>query len=424
MSSWGGFVSVGGDSVERMFDIDDTQAATVSGDPMVRLRSALAAVAGVERSDWTGDALSEELVGMLEFRERLDAEIVAATAQWRRKRAWEADGSLSAVAWLTHRAPVGASEARRLVKAARIVDDAPLLGEALAGGETTTAHINALAGVMSDRRRTVLPDHEQVLAEHAESLSVRDFTVLVRRWAAIADDYLAGDTHDERQPRNRLHASVTMDGWVDINGRLEPVAGAELVATLDHLAPPDPKHAPDGVRSLSQRRGDALAELVHWYHQGAEPAGNPPSLGVVVDVATLNGDTPELAQTRCDLEGVGPVTQATLERIGCSATIQRVVMAGGSIVLDMGRNTRLATPTQTRAVRIRDAGCIFPSCDRPARWCDIHHVYGWTHHGGETNVENLVCLCARHHTLVHNSQWTIGINPDGTFTTTHPTRAP
>lgn len=391
---------------------------------MVRLRAEVAELAGRDRSDWTGDALSQELVEMLKARERLDAEIVRTMAQWKRMRGWEADGALSPVAWLTHRAPVGASEARRLVKTARVVDDAPLLGEALADGVTTTAHINALAGVMSDRRRIVLPDHEQVLTEQARELSIRDFVVLVRRWAAIADDYLAGDTHDEHQPRNRLHASVTMDGWVDINGRLEPVAGAELLTTLDYLAPPDPKDAPDGVRSLAERRGDALAELAHWYQQGATPGGSPPSLGVVIDVATLNGDSPELARTRCDLEGVGPVTKATLERISCGATVQRVVMAGDSITLDMGRNTRLATPTQTRAVRIRDAGCIFPSCDRPAPWCDIHHVNGWTHHGGETNVENLVCLCTRHHTLIHNTKWTIRANPDGTHTTTHPTRAP
>ena len=391
---------------------------------MVRLRAEVAELAGRDRSDWTGDALSQELVEMLKARERLDAEIVRTMAQWKRMRGWEADGALSPVAWLTHRAPVGASEARRLVKTARVVDDAPLLGEALADGVTTTAHINALAGVMSDRRRIVLPDHEQVLTEQARELSIRDFVVLVRRWAAIADDYLAGDTHDEHQPRNRLHASVTMDGWVDINGRLEPVAGAELLTTLDYLAPPDPKDVPDGVRSLAERRGDALAELAHWYQQGATPGGNPPSLGVVIDVATLNGDSPELARTRCDLEGVGPVTKATLERVSCGATVQRVVMAGDSITLDMGRNTRLATPTQTRAVRIRDAGCIFPSCDRPAPWCDIHHVNGWTHHGGETNVENLVCLCTRHHTLIHNTKWTIRANPDGTHTTTHPTRAP
>ena len=407
-----------------MFDIDDKQATTVARDPMTQIRVGVAGLAGRDRSDWTGDALSEELVGMLQVRERLDAEIIRTTAAWRRRRAWEADGALSPVAWLTHKATIGRSEARRLVKTARIISDAPQLGDALVEGNTTTAHINALASVMSDRRRSVLPDHDQVLAEHAESLSVRDFTVLARRWAAIADDYLAGDTHDEQQPRNRLHASATMGGRVVGNFDLEPVAGAELLNTLDHLAPPDPKGAPDGVRTLSQRRGDALSDLAHWYHQGAEPGGNPPSLGVVVDVATLNDDTPELAKSRCDLEGVGPVTQATLERISCGATIQRVVMAGDSIMLDMGRNTRLATPTQARAVRIRDTGCVFASCDRPPPWCDIHHVNGWTRHNGPTNIENLVCLCTCHHTLIHNSKWTIRANPDGTFTTTHPTRAP
>ena len=407
-----------------MFDIDDKQVTAAARDPMVHLRDSVTALAGRDRSHWNGDALSEELVGLLELQERLDAEIIRTTADWRRLRAWEADGALSPVAWLTYRAPIGRTEARRLVKTAQIVDDAPQLGEALGEGNTTVAHLRALASVMSDRRRPLLPEHEQVLAEHAESLSIRDFTVLARRWAAIADDYLAGDTHGDSVPTNALFASVTMDGWVDINGRLEPVAGAELLNVLDHLAPPDPKDAPDGVRSLSQRRGDALGDLAHWYQQGAEPGGNPPNIDTVIDVAALNDDTPELAKSRCDLEGIGPVTKATMDRIACGATIRRVVMAGKSIVLDMGTKTRLATPTQARAVRIRDTGCIFPSCDRPAPWCDIHHVDAWTSHNGPTNVDNLVCLCTRHHTLIHNSKWTIRANPDGTFTTTHPTRAP
>jgi hypothetical protein len=410
--------------IEHMFDIDDQQATTVAGDPMALIRAGLGEVAGRDRADWTSDALSEELVGLLEVRERLDAAIIRTPAEWKRRRAWEADGSLSAVAWLTYRAPIGRSEARRLVKTTRVIDDAPLLGEALADGDTTTAHVQALASVMSDRRRPLLADHEQVLADQAGELSIRDFTVLVRRWAAIADDYLAADGHGDQVPRNVLYASVTWGGRVVGNFDLEPVAGAELVNVLDHLAPPDPKDAPDGVRSLSQRRGDALAELVHWYQQGAEPGANPPNLDTVIDIATLNGDPPELAQVRCEIDGIGPVTHATLDRIACGATLRRLVMAGDSIILDMGRKTRLATPAQARAVRIRDTGCVFASCDRPAPWCDIHHVNEWTRHNGPTNVANLVCLCTRHHTLIHNTKWTITINPDGTYTTTHPTRAP
>ncbi len=214
-----------------------------------------------------------------------------------------------------------------------------------------------------------------------------------------------------------------MDGRLDGNFSLDPISGATLLGAVDHLAPPDPVDAPDGPRSLAERRGDALAALAAQYHDGAEPGANPPNLDVVVDVATLTGQSPDLMERRCDLEGIGPITAATLEQLRCDATLRRLVMAGDSVVLDMGRKARLATAAQARAVRIRDAGCIFPSCDRPARWCDIHHIDDWAN-GGNTDVARMCCLCRRHHTLIHNSRWSIVAEPDGTFRVTHPIRAP
>ncbi len=406
-----------------MFDVTEWEAANASSDPIARMRADLAEVSLVDLDGSTGDSLSTQLVDLLELRERLEAELARVSAQWQKRRAWEADGSLSPVAWLTHRAPVAAPDARQLVKTAKVINEAPQLAAALHAGDTTAGHVAALARVMSSRRRVLLAEHEDVLAKQAKRLSVKDFGLLARRWAAIADDHLAGDDHDDHPPHNEVHAAVTMDGWLDGKFRLNPISGAQFLATLDHLAPPDAADSPDGVRNLSERRGDALADLATWYHEGAKPGTNPPSLDVVVDVATLNGDTPDLATGRCELLDVGPITQATLEQIACGATLTRLVMAGESVVLDMGRKVRLATPAQARAIRIRDAGCIFPSCDRPAHWCDIHHVDEWAD-GGLTDVARMCCLCRRHHTLIHNSKWTIVINPDGTFQVTHPARAP
>ncbi len=309
------------------------------------------------------------------------------------------------------------------MKCAKVVEAAPHLAAALRTGATTAAHVGAMARVASPRRLPVLADHDEVLTDQAVTLSLSDFTLVARRWAAMADDHLAADDHDQHRPRNRLQAAVTMDGRLDGTFNLDPIAGAVLLGVLDHLEPPDPTDAPDGVRSLAERRGDALAELAHRYQTGRAPGGNPPNLDVVVDIATLNGATPDLARHRCDLDGIGPLTQATLHQIGCGATLTRIVMAGKSVVLDMGRRVRFATPAQARAVRIRDGGCIFPSCRRPARWCDIHHINGFAL-GGSTDVATMCCLCRRHHTLIHNSQWTIEINPNGTFTITHPARGP
>ncbi len=406
-----------------MFDTIEWEAAHATTDPLTRMRTDVAELSTEQRTHWTGDSLSARLLELLELRERIDAETARLAAEWHRKRGWEADGALSPVAWATHHAPISAPEARRLFKTATVLNQCPQIADALASGRTTAAHVQALARVMSPRRQRLLPEHETVLTQESQRLSIKDFIILARRWATLADDHLAPNDHDEHHPRNELHAAVTMDGRLNGTFDLDPAVGVGFLGALDHLAPPDPADAPDGVRSLAERRGDALADLANWYHQGTNPGGNPPNLNVIVDVATLNGETPDLAQKRCDLEGVGPITQATLDQISCGATLSRLIMAGDSVILDMGRKTRLATPNQQRAIRIRDTGCIFPSCDRPAPWCDIHHVKPYAQ-GGETSIDNMVCLCRRHHTLIHNSQWTIQPNPDGTFTVRHPIRAP
>ncbi len=406
-----------------MFDTTEWETALATTDPLGRMRADVAELSTEERAHWTAATLSARIIELLELRERIDAETARLAAEWHRKRGWEADGALSPVAWATHRAPVSAPEARRLFKTANVIDQCPQIADALASGRTTAAHVRALARVLSPRRQRLLSEHEAILSKESERLTIKDFTVLARRWATLADDYLADDDHDEHHPHNEVHAAITMDGRLDGTFSLDPAAGVSLLDALDHLAPPDPTDAPDGVRGLAERRGDALADLANWYHQGATPGANPPSLNVVVDVATLNGATPELARARCDLEGAGPITRATLEQISCGATLSRLIMAGDSVILDMGRKTRFATPSQQRAVRIRDGGCIFPSCDRPAPWCDIHHVNGFAA-GGRTDVASMVCLCRRHHTLIHNSKWTIAVNPDATFTVRHPIRAP
>jgi hypothetical protein len=52
-----------------------------------------------------------------------------------------------------------------------------------------------------------------------------------------------------------------------------------------------------------------------------------------------------------------------------------------------------------RALRMRDEGCRFPGCTND-KFVDGHHIEHWAD-GGETNLNNLVLLCRRHHHLVH-----------------------
>ncbi|MGZ4619080.1 MAG: HNH endonuclease signature motif containing protein [Frankiaceae bacterium] len=60
---------------------------------------------------------------------------------------------------------------------------------------------------------------------------------------------------------------------------------------------------------------------------------------------------------------------------------------------------------------MRDRGCAFPGCDRPARWTQAHHIEHWSD-GGATATDNCVLLCAAHHRAVHHSGWRVRIEPD------------
>ena len=79
-------------------------------------------------------------------------------------------------------------------------------------------------------------------------------------------------------------------------------------------------------------------------------------------------------------------------------------MGGNGQVLDLGRTNRTVSPAQRKALIVRDGGCIFPGCDRPASWCDAHHIIHWLD-SGPTDLWNLCLLCSAHHHIVHDGGW-------------------
>jgi hypothetical protein len=361
----------------------------------------------------------------LEVRERFDAEITRLTGQWNGLRAWEADGALNPTAWLAHRSPIGRSKANRLVHTAQMTVEHPALGDALAAGDVTTTHVEVLTKVATPRRRHLVGEHLDTLLGAATVLSVDDFTTTARRWAVLADDQITSGDAAEQHERRGLHLSSTLGGMVLLDGAFPATEGATVIAALDSLAPPDPGDAPDGPRSLSQRRHDALVDLATAHFNRDTPSGTAAVVNVVVDLNTLtHPEDTDLARARCDLDRVGPIGRDAIARLGCDGSFSRIVMDGPSVVLDMGRRSRLATPSQRRAIAIRDRHCVFDGCDRQPQWCDIHHLVSWLEELGLTDLANLVLLCRRHHIMVHEAGWKLTRQPDGTITTHPPGHEP
>src|SRR5262245_11021068 len=86
-----------------------------------------------------------------------------------------------------------------------------------------------------------------------------------------------------------------------------------------------------------------------------------------------------------------------------------------SLPLDIGYSASIPAHIR-RAVLLRDKGCAWPCCGRPAVYCDVHHLRH-KKDGGDTSVEDCVLLCQFHHDVcIHRRGWRLVLHPDGTTT--------
>lgn len=217
---------------------------------------------------------------------------------------------------------------------------------------------------------------------------------------------------------DRLHARRGMSAFgQDLHGMLhavlvlDPQSHAVIASVIDTLSAP--VTSGDGERddrSADQRRLDALVEVCAAY-QGLGPKAR---LGVSTRLVVTMALSDLLAGTGCGLTPTGDVlSPAAVRALACDAGIIPMVLGSESQPLDMGRESRLATPAQIVALGQRDKGCSFPGCQRPPGWCQVHHVAHWLQHIGPTNLDNLALLCHRHHTIVHQRGYTATVTSNG-----------
>ena len=100
-----------------------------------------------------------------------------------------------------------------------------------------------------------------------------------------------------------------------------------------------------------------------------------------------------------------------MRRLCATAIIVPIVLGDDGEVLDVGRQHRLATRAQRRALRAMYRTCAHPDCNVAFDACRIHHVVYWER-GGRTDLDNLIPLCETHHHLVHEGGWTLQLFPD------------
>lgn len=216
----------------------------------------------------------------------------------------------------------------------------------------------------------------------------------------------------EARDRERRELSWSADPWggMWVSGHMDGEDAQIVRAALDPLCAPHPVDGQRDPRSPGRRRADALVEVCRRaLSRGDLPAagGEPPQVVVHIPLRTL-------------YDGLGPasyhdgtrISPGLARRWACDAKIIPTVLGSASAVLDLGRAARLFTGARRRAIVLRDHGCTFPGCDRPAAWCQVHHILGWWH-GGRTDRTNGALACDVHHDVLHKGDWKVVLAADG-----------
>jgi hypothetical protein len=324
-------------------------------------------------------------------------------------------------------------EAAKEVKlATELQTVAPRTREAMSLPGMSTEKARVITGVMTKlpaqlneaERSTVEAD----LVDRARRHSVDDLRRAAKRAVEVLDaawaDRLEAHTLKDEEDRAGRQSEFWMrladdDGMVE-GGFTIPQLEADILKTaLESYTSPrhDCTSQPDESADLLDERptyrhklGRAFTEILG--HLPTDSFGNhggvAATLVVTTDYETLKGQV-ERAGTNSHGNRVSP---DTIRQLACTAGILPVVMGGRSRVLAVGRKRRFYHSGQRVALAVRDGGCAFPGCDRPPGWCEAHHINPWGA-GGNTDLEDGVLLCARHHRIIHHTPWDVRLSRDG-----------
>ena len=318
---------------------------------------------------------------------------------------WAPDGALSAAAWTAERTGSARAVLRSRLRQGAALEQLPAVAADARAGRLSPEHVRAVSEC-AHRHPDLATEHEANFVAQAATLNAEGFRVAARHWLAAAADVSDSDAAPAPQV-SCLYASRSFDGWLRVDGHFAPDDADLLEAALGAGVDRALRAARDGDlsaegRPVSALRAAALVDLAaQSMRQEPSDASVPDRYRVAVVVRAG--------------EPVIPVEAA------CDAVAYRAVLGAEGEVLDVGRQTSRWPTGIRRAITVRDRGCVFPGCDRPPSWSDIHHCTPWNE-GGVTTVENGALLCRRHHTFIHQGGWRMTIDngrptvrrPDGT----------
>jgi hypothetical protein len=336
--------------------------------------------------------------------------------------------------------------ALKATERSKTLAETPELANALDDGAITGDHVDAVTRAskqVDNSKREELLDRADALVAVARAGSVDEFA----RRLALETKRLQDDDGIDRLARQRRN--VRAGSWVDLEGmwnltaKFDPVTGVKIAARIDTMVqtlfgeavpagcPDDPIEKQRFLAAHATARlllDEALGDTDDTGSAPARPRPGRPEYVVVID-ADAAGEAGPVAEFSIPVE----IPARVLATLAGDADIHTVVVRNGVVLhapgeLHLGRTTRLANRAQRRALRGLYRCCAIPGCSVAYERCKLHHIIWWRH-GGRTDLDNLLPVCAVHHAKIHHDDWVIELGsnreltlrlPDGSIRTTGP----
>ena len=311
-----------------------------------------------------------------------------------------------------------------LSAATAAVDKLPALHGALAAGRVDLATVSMLCSELSevdqDTARAILAELDPEL-DRCTGNQLRE---RVRALILAVDPDAVKERAKKTAEQRFVEHTEYPNGTSALCGMyLDKVKASAAWEHVDAIARATKAGGDPLGRDIAQIRADVFADLLAGVDPSlagaAKPTDRKGAIYLHINTTTLAC----LDDQPATIEGFGPViadiARQTVAQLAEHAQWRFVVEDDDGQTVAEGRLKYRPTLGQTNFVNARDITCRAPGCRRPARRCDRDHVRDHAH-GGPTTIENLCCLCRRHHRAKHAGRFQIRRRPHGSIDWTTP----
>ncbi len=351
------------------------------------------------QKELTAQRLEDAVARAAGARNVAEAQIVGAVAEALETDAWQGWGITSAEHWVAWQLGATRSRAKIYTSIARRRQELPETWRRFTEGALSVDQVGIIV-------RYCPPQFDRSVAQFAVTATIAQLTHSLRRyhWGHRPEVRPSEET-----PRSLVRsASLVLhdDGVFDFRVSGPVTDGARLGCVLEQfrsmLRTEGGGNPPDKVTEVTGY--DAFMALIDAAGESDRSASRRNRTRLLLHLELDHAG--ELAG-RLHL---GPVlSDDDLRHLSCEADAQVLFEREGR-ALHLGRSRRVV-PDWLRSIIVdRDCCCRFPGCGQAVS-LDVHHLVHWVD-GGTTEPANLVTLCARHHTLHHQGQFSMVGNPE------------